>query len=433
MTVQQIRVAENIRLSHMKTDRFKTGILTLTLTLPLSREHSAYNQLLPALLRRGTEQFPDMAAINRRLDELYASCVEIRSSRFGKNLSLVFTAEMLDPLYVSDSTDVAGGVIDLIADMLLRPKKTDGIFERATVEQEIRFATDMLRSEINNTRSYALIRLAEMMYRADRDFPTLQQTIEDLSKIDGASLAEYHQALLRGSPLEIFYVGSLSPEKLTEKILASFGSWQGASSHRLKLPTAERSAGYLTKTEPMPVSQGKLAMGFRTGVSATDPRLYTMLMLNELFGASPASKLFLHVREEMSLCYYCSSSYNKNSGIMTVSAGIENRNRAKAEAAILHQLKEIQQGHINDNEWNAARTALENTYRQSYDNPYELQSFYGHRILFGMKDTIEDARRKLSTVTREEVITLARSIECDTVFFIEGTRTGDESEEDFDE
>lgn len=433
MTAQQFRVAENIRLSHIQTDKFKTGVLTMTLTLPLNKKNSAFSQILPSVLRRGTQKFSDMAALNRRLDELYAAYVEIRPQRIGRNLALIFTAEFLDSRYIPDDTDVSAGVLDVLSQLLLYPKTVENGFDPAVTEQEIRFACDAVRAEINQPRSYALIRLAEQMYRNDEDYPTLQQTEKDLAKIDGHSLYQFYQTLLCTSPLEFFYVGSLSAGEVSAKILSFFGGWQGAPTHRLTPPLAEPSYGYLSHTEKMPVSQGKLAMGFRTHVCLTDNERYALLLFNELFGGSPASKLFLQVREAMNLCYYCSSAYHSLSGILTVSAGIENKNRATTEAAVLAQLEELRQGNISKTEWHAAQIALENAYRQMYDNPFDLQNFYGTRLLFGMDESIEEARKKIQKVSKEQVVALARLVECDTVFFIEGTQDEPDEEGEDDE
>ena len=176
-------------------------------------------------------------------------------------------------------------------------------------------------------------------------------------------------------------------------------------------------------------------MGFRTGVTAdgTGRDFYTAMVLNEIFGGSPASKLFLGVRERMSLCYYCSSSFSPYTGILTVSSGIENRNRARAEEAILAQLQDIREGKISDAELHAARVSLENAYRTIYDNPFDLQSFYGNRVTFGISETVEDCRSRLVSVTKEEIAALARRVVCDTVFFVEGTMSEGVGEEVDDE
>ena len=52
----------------------------------------------------------------------------------------------------------------------------------------------------------------------------------------------------------------------------------------------------------MDVTQGKLGMGFACG----SDDYAAALMGNTLFGGSSNSKLFLNVREKLSLCYYAS-------------------------------------------------------------------------------------------------------------------------------
>ena len=182
----------------------------------------------------------------------------------------------------------------------------------------------------------------------------------------------------------------------------------------------------------MPVSQGKLAMGFCTGVcmEKEGDRTATLLLLNELFGGSPISKLFMNVREKMNLCYYCSSSYNRYSGILTVSSGIDSKNVETVKRAVLEQLEEICQGNISESEFHAAKKSLENYCRTMDDNPAELQAFYGSRTFFGISDTLHEYRARLDKVTIEEVIDAAREIRLDTVYFIEGTKTAEEQEDD---
>ena len=90
-------------------------------------------------------------------------------------------------------------------------------------------------------------------------------------------------------------------------------------------------------------------------------------------------------------------------------------------------------GEITEAEWNGAKTSLLNAYRQSYDNPFELQAIYSHRILFRIGETLEETMDAIRGVTHEEVIALANEVTCDTVFFIEGTRKDGDGEEEDDE
>lgn len=191
MPPESLQISESLKLSYIHTDKFKTDVLTLTLCLPLTRENTVLNMILPGVFRRGTERYPDMASINRRLDELYAACVEIRSNRIGKNLLLTISAEMLDECYASDGEPILDGVVEILSEMLLHPRMIDNCFCDTFVRQEIRFAQDSVRAEINNTRAYAAIRCMELMHRNDPSYPTkIPPPKEKIRDDRGASSAE---------------------------------------------------------------------------------------------------------------------------------------------------------------------------------------------------------------------------------------------------
>ena len=171
-------------------------------------------------------------------------------------------------------------------------------------------------------------------------------------------------------------------------------------------------------------------MGFRTGVSVTDRDFYACTLFNELLGTSPVSKLFVNVRERLSLCYSCHSVYNAYKGAITVACGLENANRERAEEEILRQIQAIADGEITDEEWTAARQSLENAYRQLEDSPAALESFYFGRALAGVSATTAQSRASFEAVAREDVIAIARGIRCDTVFFLRQTGDGEELEDD---
>ncbi|MEG0036317.1 MAG: insulinase family protein, partial [Oscillospiraceae bacterium] len=66
-------IAPNVVLTCLKTNKFKTGCLSINLLAPLSRETASKNALIPKVLRRGTATLPDMASISARLDTLYGA------------------------------------------------------------------------------------------------------------------------------------------------------------------------------------------------------------------------------------------------------------------------------------------------------------------------------------------------------------------------
>ena len=101
-----------------------------------------------------------------------------------------------------------------------------------------------------------------------------------------------------------------------------------------------------------------------------------MILANLMFGGSSNSKLFLNVREKLSLCYYASSTYVRSKGILTVSSGIETADYDRAEAEILRQLEEIRQGLWEDWELTAARESLLSALQALGDSQGALENYY---------------------------------------------------------
>ena len=140
----------------------------------------------------------------------------------------------------------------------------------------------------------------------------------------------------------------------------------------------------------MDVTQGKLAMGFRTGgVTCWEEEYPAMAMCNAVFGGTTLSKLFMNVREKLSLCYYASSTLEKMKGLILVSSGIEFDKFQQARDEILHQLEEIRQGNMEDWELEGARSTLLNAYASMGDSQGKLENFYLGQAATGQEDTPE--------------------------------------------
>ena len=432
MTLNKEKITDGIYLSTINTDKFKASILSFSITRPLSTKVLAYNLILSGLLRRGTERYPSMAELNRSLDELYGSYVEIRSSNVGDNVCFSISAEILDNKYVPDNTNTLGGVIDIMAQILLFPLVALPDFDESVFKQECHIVTESLDAEVNNTRSYSIRRCVELA-RGD-DYPSIEQIKECVRNATLDDVLNYYKDMISGAPLDVFYVGATPYTDICNELREALAAYPYKNEARslndiASIPFKKSSF----QTEKMPVSQGKLAMALNTGICAdiTDKSYYTAVVLNEILGGSAASKLFLNVREKMGLCYHCSSSYSIYTGLIIASSGFEVANFETVKDAILLQLDEIKRGNITEQELHAAKKSLLNSYRQLYDNPFDLQGFYSGRALFGITDTIDDCLKMIDTVSVEEITRIAQRISLDSIFFVEGT--GAHSDEEGDE
>ena len=139
-----------------------------------------------------------------------------------------------------------------------------------------------------------------------------------------------------------------------------------------------------------------------------------------MFGGSSNSKLFLNVREKLSLCYYASSLYHRKKGLITVSSGIEFENYQKALDEIRAQLEAVQQGRLEDWELEAARSTLLNAYASMGDSQGKLENFFLGQAATGQDESPESLAEQVRAVTPERIFEAMRTVKLDTVYFLQG-------------
>lgn len=431
MHPQKTALWDSVSLNVINTDKFKTSMIFFSLRTKKDKSLSADRLLLPGILRRGTLEYPSAAHLNLELDNLYASTVEIKLSHLGKNELLTFSAEMLDNSFVTDGIDILDGVIKIIAEMILHPITEGEGFPASTVKKERANVLDSLKSEINNPKTYAALRCAELLHGDDPEFSSIQELIDGVERTDGASAYRVYKNILDTASLDIYYVGALDTEQVARSIKKHFANFKPNAIPAIPV-RAECFTNLKEVIEPFPASQSKLSLGFRIGVCSKDKSYYAAILFNEIFGGSPASKLFMNVRERLSLCYYCSSHYDSHFGNITVSSGVDGENAELAKAEILAQLEDMKAGKISDVEFSAAKLAFEHYCRQTYDYPSDIFTFYRSRGVLGIETTLEEHLQHITAVTLDEVIAVANAVTLDTVYLLKGTLSG-EDEEEFDE
>ena len=156
-------------------------------------------------------------------------------------------------------------------------------------------------------------------------------------------------------------------------------------------------------------------------------------MFNSVFGAGATSKLFVNVREKLSLCYYASSMLDLHKGLMLVASGIEFENFAAARDEIFAQLDSVKRGDITDEELEAARSCVASDLRSLTDSQGELEGFYLSLALDGLDCSPLELAELCEEVTKQDVIDVANSVECDMIYFLKGSGSDEDEYEDEDD
>lgn len=433
MIPQKKVISSSLTLDAIKTDKFKTETLFVGLAVPMSKELTPLYALTLSTLKRGTEKFPSQGDINRRLDELYATGVGIRLDRYGNVNLMGFSSEMLDVSYTDGKTDIFGGTLEVMIQMLFHPVLDEnGLLLSRYVESEKDNVCDAIEAQINNPRAYASKRCREIMFGDDDYGAPLLGTVEQIRSVTAAQLTDVYRRLISGGEFRVSYVGSRSAEEVAEILKNKLLSYISNGRIKMQKKCSAFLGGASVKSveEKKSLSQGKLVLGFTTGVTLAESDFYSMLVLSEIYGGSPVSKLFMNVREKLGLCYYCSAAYDIYKGVIFVSSGIDPQTRSQAEAEIFHQLQEIVNGNISQSEFDAAVKSLVGSYRSITDVPSALESYYSGRELFGLNCSVSEMIDRIESVSMEDVVRVAKLVKIDTVYFLYGDGDGDREWED---
>ena len=415
------------------TDCFKAGTLSVSSVIPIDRRTACMAPLLLSVLRRGTEKYPTLSAINRRLDYLWGTAFSIRSFYRGNCQILGFIADLLDTSYLpSGAEDLTDAVLELMEQLLFYPLlDSDGLLSAKYVESEKELQCDAIRAAKNNPRAYAAEQCKTILLENEAGGIPLYGTEEQTMAVTRESLTAFWREWIASLHLDCFYVGDCPPKTLIEKLERVFGSRIGNCA--VDVPplcgTPRRGRG-LQISETMPVSQSQLLMAYRCDVLMNDADAAVCAVLNELLGNSPISRLFVHVREKQSLCYSCASSYSAYYGTFLIACGLKSENRGRAEREIMEQVACIGRGDFRPEELDAAKKSLENAYRQIEDSPAGLETYYYGRALAGNTASLADSRAAFAKVTAEDIVRVARLLTLDVVYFLEGTLGDGEEYED---
>ena len=419
--IETINLFPGVTLRCFRDERFKQGALSLQFLRPMCREEAALNALLPAVLLRGTAKTPDMRSITLRLDDLYGASVGALVRRIGDIQVTGLSCGFIADRFALEGDRILGPMLEFLEEILLDPATEDGCFLEEYVRSEQQNLIWALEAQRNDKRAYATNQLLYRMCKNDSyGIPRLGE-ISQVEAITPQSLYDHYRKVMAESPVHVFYVGSEAPEQVAKLLTPMLGR---LAKNPMKLPTQkplqDPQAG--EHQEVLDVAQGKLCMGFTTPITLRHPEYAAIQVCNTILGAGMTSKLFMQVREKMSLCYDIGSGFHGSKGIMTVAAGIEFDKKDVVLAEIKRQLAACQEGDISAEELLSAKEALLSSLRATHDSPGVIEGYYASAALSGIGMTPDVFMEKIRAVTVEDAAQAARTLQLNCVYFLKGVQ-----------
>lgn len=415
-----VTLSHHMTLLQMAQGDFRTDRLTGVFAVPLTADTAADYAILPGLLTRGCRAYPTMAALCRRLDNLYGATVQGQVYRLGGWQVLTFSVNYLNRRYTLDGNDLTAACTNLLLDMLLDPALEEDAFPADVFTQEKRCLIERLQGEMNEKRLYARQRCEQLLTPNHPYSLNPNGTEEGVAALTPVMAETARRNLLTGARIHWLYQGSGDIPTLTRVLEERFAPLYRQTPAALTT-TPITDTDPTTHTEQMSLNQAKLVLGLRSAATEPADVTATQLMIT-LLGGSATSLLFTHVREEQSLCYYCAATYDRFQGVVLIDSGVQPENAQKTKEEALKQLEAIRHNDFSDQELEAARRSLTQRYLSAGDHPDGLENYYIGQTVYDNYLSPEEKCDRILAVTREQVCEAARQTILQTVYLLSPDR-----------
>ena len=315
-----------------------------------------------------------------------------------------FTGEESTCFYARASHEQFAHVFDVIMDMFLNSRFTaeDIEKERNVIKEEIAMYLDQPHQHVQEL-------LNETMWPAHPLGRPLTGTAETLDGFTRKRLVEYQQVNYNARTTLITAAGNVRHRDVV----------RAATGYARKFPEGKRPT-FLPADTPQErpriklfskaTAQMQIAMGFRL-CSRHDDRRFALRVLNAILGDNMSSRLFQSLREEHGLAYSVHSSVHflEDTGVLTISAGLDTENLAKAFELIRRELRRCTSTLPTIKELRQARDYLMGQLDLTLENTENHMMWLGdHLLAYGKVHSRDDIAKRVSTVTAAQVRAVAR-------------------------
>ncbi len=414
MKYNRSEFAGNIGFSSVIDSKFKTSSLSVRFITKLSSDKAADYAVGAGVLTSSNSEYKTYAELNKKMSSLYGAALSSSAKKRGDLQILSINSSWINSCYAIDGEDIDAEMLDIICGCVFAPNARGGSFDKESFDITKKDLLDKIESEINNKRGYALSKAAELAFRGEPAENSCYGTKESALKVTQESAYSAYEEMLRTAQVEIFYIAPKENSAVEERFRDEFARILRDSEKNEFRSISPLKNEVVTESEELPVNQCKMVMNFKTD---SDDK-YAVKLLSTVFGETPVSKLFMNVREKLSLCYYCASRYVSSKGALMVDSGVERSNLDKAKDEILRQLDEIRNGNISDEQLSSAMLSIDNSLTAVGDTPSSYIGWYFERFCDNKIVTPQEQLELYKAVTKERIIKAAQSVKLDSIYIM---------------
>lgn len=419
MQYKEKEIKEGIKIHEIQTNKFKTNLIAVFLSMPITREHVTENLLLSAVLRRGSKNMPTLAQISQEMEEMYGASFDCGLDKTGDNHILKFYIESINDKFIPQKDEnVLKTSIEKILEIVFDPLVENGAFKEEYVKQEKENAKRIIEGKSDNKARYAFDRCVEEMYKGQPYGLYKYGYVEDLNTITAIKLYEYYKKMISECKIDIFVSGDINGvTQIVEQNINIQKLQERKPNYKINKIEPKETVQEKEIKEEMDVTQGKITIGLDLHLD-NEKQQYDVMVYNAILGGTANSKMFQEVREKASLAYSASSSYVRYKSNIFIKCGIEIKNYEKAINIIRKQLEDMKNGMFSDKDIENAKKGIISGIKGINDEQDTEITYYFGQELTDAKTSLEEYIEKIQKVTKQDIVKIANSVSANTIYFL---------------
>ncbi|MFC1870916.1 M16 family metallopeptidase [Chloroflexota bacterium] len=291
---------------------------------------------------------------------------------------------------------------DLLVDMVLHSRfnPEDIERERQVIIEEIHMSKDSPSQRVD-------MLIDELLWPGHPLGQDIAGTPESVMAITRDAMLGYLSNHYQPGNTVITIAGDIRHEEVISAVEQSVGNWTNQETRTGYTAYTERQNPGLC-IETRDTEQAHLCLAL-PGLSITDPRRFTLDLLNVILGEGMSSRLFIEIRDKLGLAYSIHSyiEHLLDSGSITVYAGVEPKNLRVAIEAILEQLSGLKMG-IPQHELSKAKEMAKGRLLLRMEDSRSVSGWAGgQEILTGQILSVDEVVSLVDAVTTEDITQLA--------------------------
>ncbi len=408
----------------IKTDHFKTVNTRIMFKRKAKKEEINYRNFLSLMLLESTKKYKTHKEIEVKCEELYA--LNVRSESF---LSGNYSVMSFDSVFLNEKYTEKGlfkEIFDFLFQLTLDPNVDNKAFDTNSFNNVKNVLINNLESYKDVPSYYSRKRILEL---AGKNTPLELKSegyLETINEVNEKNLFEYYQKIIKTDNIDIFIIGDVDEEylkKLIKETIPINTLKKPSETHYIEHKKIRKRA--LIEKEKDDFRQSQLLLAYKLDKLTDFEKQYVIPIYNYILGGAPDSKLFKNIREKKSLCYNISSGHIMIANLILITAGIDAKNYKKTVTLIRKQVKDMEKGLFDESDIEKAKLIFLNSYKELTDNPAVIMSIYMlHEYL--NRDLLDDRIKKTKTVTKDMIVSVAKKVHLDTIFFLEGDNDEEE-------